>query len=144
MNFVGCLDMTRQKRPIFYNQKLIDETKTDDSDGVSCLIDIEEFNNDFAMYLEGKLKKEVEGFFSASRDLDLKSIDVSSTSHSEFLISISSKQLYSSDVGSVLRDNVYEFDFLLGSYSELFNVINHVLPELADSVKSKIPVCRRA
>ena len=141
-NFVGCL-YDEAKTPIFYNQKLIDETKTDDNDGVSCLSDGEEFNNSFAIYLEEKLEKEIEGFFSSSDDLDFNSIYVSSVSHSEFLINISSRQLYYDDVGSVSRDNVYEFDFILGSYSELFNVINHVLPELSDSVKSEIPVCRR-
>ena len=141
-DFRGCF-YDKEKIWIFYNQKLIDETKTDDSSGVSCLIDVEEFNNNFAMYLENRLNTEVEGFFNGINDLDLESIDVSSASHSEFLISISSKQLYSSDVGSVSRDNSYEFDFILGPYSELFGVINDVLPELSDSMKSEIPVCRR-
>ena len=141
-NFIGCL-YDEAKTPIFYNQKLIDETKTDDNDGVSCLSDGEEFNNNFAIYLKEKLEEKIEGFFSSSDDLDFNSIYVSSVSQAEFLINISSRQLYSDDVGSVSRDNVYEFDFILGSYSELFNVINHVLPELSDSVKSEIPVCRR-
>ena len=141
-DLIGCF-YSNTKIWILYNKKLVDKTKTDDSDGVSCLIDVEEFNNDFAIYLEKKLEEEIEGFFSASEGLDLKSIDISSASHSEFLISISSKQLYSFDVGSVSRDNLYEFNFVLGSYSDLFDTINYVLPELSDSMKSEIPVCRR-